>query len=116
MNFKVLTQVLSNNQKETIAGVFALAAAIIAAVIAGVFLLLSVAMTKETPAPVVKHYNYAPTYITLNVVAATPAPQIAPARKAPQPHKLPRKQHRKPVAKPQPQPSCPCADSTKKSA
>jgi len=112
MNPTPLTQILSNNQKEIIAGVFLL----IATIITGVFLLISTSMTKETPAPVVKHYNYAPTYITLNVVAATPAPQIAPARKAPQPHKLPRKQHRKPVAKPQPQPSCPCADSTKTSA
>ena len=112
MNPTPLTQILSNNQKEIIAGVFLL----IATIITGVFLLISTSMTKETPAPVVKHYNYAPTYITLIVVAATPAPQIAPARKAPQPHKLPRKQHRKPVAKPQPQPSCPCADSTKTSA
>lgn len=103
MNPTPLTQFLSNNQKEIIAGVFLL----IATIITGVFLLISTSMTKETPAPV---YNYAPTYTTINVVAATPAPRVAPERKAPQP----RKQHRKPVAKPQP--NCPCADSTKAGA
>jgi hypothetical protein len=105
MNPTPLTQILSNNQKEIIAGVFLL----IATIITGVFLLISTSMTKETPAPVVNNYNYAPTYTTINM-AATPAPQVAPKRKAPQP----RKQHRKLVAKPQP--SCPCAGSTKAGA
>ena len=107
MNPTPLTQILSNNQKEIIAGVFLL----IATIITGVFLLISTSMTKETPAPVVNNYNYAPTYTTINVAAATPAPQVAP-KKVPQP----RKSHPKPVAKPLPQPSCPCADSTKASA
>jgi len=108
MNPTPLNQFLSNNQKEITAGVFA----ILVAIIAGMF----ATMTKETPAPAVNQYIYAPTYTTINVAAATPAPQVAPKHKAPQPHKLPRKQHRKPVAKPQPQPSCPCADYTKTSA
>jgi hypothetical protein len=107
MNPTPLTQILSNNQKEITTGVFALVTGIVVAIITGLFLLLSVAMTKETPAPATKNYNYAPTYITINVVAATPE------HKAPQPHKLPRKQHPKPVAKPLPRPSCPCMDSTK---
>ena len=109
MNPTPLTQFLSNNQKEIIAGVFA----IIVAIITGLFLLLSVAMTKETPAPIVKNYKYAPTYTTINVAAATPTPWVAPKPKAPRHHKLPRKSHHKPVAKPLAQPSCPCADSTK---
>jgi hypothetical protein len=96
MNFKPLTQFLSNNQKE---------------IIAGVFLLLSVSMCKEAPTPVVNNYNYSPTYNTEYV--APIAPPVAPEHKAPRPRKLARKKHRKPVAKPQPQPSCPCADSTK---
>lgn len=108
MNPTPFNQILSNNQKEIIAGVVA----IIVAIIGGVFLLISTCMNKETPAPAAKNYNYAPTYITINVAAAPSAPQVAPARKAPQP----RKQYRKPITKPQPQPSCPCADSTKTSA
>jgi len=104
MNPTSLTQFLSNNQKEIIAGVFLL----VATIITGVFLLLSVAMTKETPAPVVKNYYYAPTYTTINVAVATPAPQVTP-KKVPQP----RKPHPKSVAKPLPQSSCPCMDSTK---
>lgn len=105
MNHTPLTQVLSNNQKEITAGVFA----ILVAIIAGMF----ATTTKETPAPAVNQYIYAPTYTTINVAAATPTPQVAPKHKAPQPRKRQRKQHPKPVAKPLLQPSCPCADSTK---
>lgn len=99
MNFTPLTQFLRSNQKE---------------IIVGVFLLLSVTlpMCKETLAP-------ASNTITVNLPAATP---VAPAAHdttvvihhyyyhydAPRP----RKPHRKPVAKPLPGLSCPCADST----
>jgi hypothetical protein len=114
MNFNPLTQFLSNNQKGIIAGVFALAAAIVAAIIAGVFLLISVSMSKDTPASVVNNYN---TYNTYNIAKeAATAPRIAPEYKAPQPHKQPRKQRPKPVVKPLPRPSCPCGDSAKTGA
>jgi hypothetical protein len=109
MNFNPLTQFLRNNQKEIIAGVFALAVAIIG----GLFLLLSVAMSKDAPAPVVNNYNYSPTYIMVNEAAAPP---VAPEHRAARPHKLPRKQHPKPVVNPLPRPSCPCTDSTKAGA
>lgn len=104
MNFNPLNQFLRNNQKEIIAGVFALAVAIIG----GLFLLLSVSMSKDTPAPVVNNYTYSPTYNTVNEVAAPVAPEHRAAR--------PRKQRPKPVVKPLPRPSCPCADSTEAGA
>lgn len=107
MNFNPLTQLLRNNQKE---------------IIAGVFLLLSVAlpMCKETPATAPASISNT---VTVNLPAAAP---VAPAAhdttvvihhyyyhyEAPRP----RKPRRKPVAKPLPRPSCPCADSTEASA
>lgn len=99
MNFKPLIQFLSNNQKE---------------IIAGVFLLVSVAMSKDTPVPVVHNHNTYNTYNITNEAAA--APYVAPEYKAPRPHKLPHKQRPKPVVNPLPRPSCPCADSMKAGA
>jgi hypothetical protein len=108
MNFKPLTQLLSNNQKE---------------IIAGVFLLLSVIIPtcKETPPPAP---TPAPTTINITL-SSTPATPVAPAAPdtvvymhhyyyhydAPRPCKTYHKPRRKPGAKPQP--SCPCADSAK---
>ncbi|MDO7848560.1 hypothetical protein Q5H92_19490 [Hymenobacter sp. M29] len=106
MNPTPFNQFLSNNQKEIIAGVVA----IIVAIIGGVFLLISVAMNKDTPAPVVHNYTYRPTY---NVVVNEAAPPVAHEPRAARAHKRPRKQHPKPATQPLPRPSCPCADSTK---
>lgn len=105
MNFNPLTQLLRSNQKEIIVGVFTLAVAFIT----GVFLLISVAMSKDTPAPVVNNYYYSPTYNTVNEAAA---PAAAPVYRAARPHK----QHPKPAVKPLPRPICPCADSTEAGA
>ena len=108
MNPTPFNQILSNNQKEIIAGVFLL----IATIITGVFLLVSTSMSKDTPAPVVNNYYYSPTYNTVNEAA----PAAAPVYRAARPHKLPRKPRPKPVVKPLPRPSCPCADSTEAGA
>jgi hypothetical protein len=107
MNFTPLTQFLSNNQKE---------------LIAGVFLLLSVTlpMCKETPAPVPAP---AINNITVNLPAAAPAPPAARDTavhvhhhyhhyEAPRPRRSARRVPRKVPATPLPRPSCPCADST----
>ncbi len=87
MNFNPLTQFLSNNQKGIIAGVFALAAAIVAAIIAGVFLLISVSMSKDTPASVVNNYN---TYNTYNIAKeAATAPVLHLSTRLPSPTSSP---------------------------
>lgn len=106
-----LTQFLSNNQKEITTGVFAL----VGGIIAGIFLLASVAMNKETPAP-------APTTnicITINISVPNPPAPVAPGTSQPSTRRARKpyhKQHRRSVAKPLPQPNCPCPDSTKTGA
>ncbi len=70
MNPTPFNQILSNNQKEIIAGVFLP----IATIITGVLLLISIAMSKHTSTPVVYNYTYTPAYSTVNEAAPAAAP------------------------------------------